>query len=154
MPRFKKSAAFPPLELPRAGGDRQVARRRGGRLRSRARRPRPLVPVLQRPAPGLRPGREMLADAGVRVVAMSVNNEATVAALADKLQLPFPVAHRADAGTVAAALGCYVHERPPYLESTSFMLGPDSRVGGRGVHPAVPVGDQLSHPASVPPLRR
>lgn len=70
----------------------------------------------------------MLADTGIKVVALSVDDEATAAALAEKHRLTFPIGHSADANRVAEALGAYTHEDPAYLQSTGFVLDPDGRV--------------------------
>jgi peroxiredoxin len=64
----------------------------------------------------------------VKVVALSVDDEQTTAALVDKLHLGFPVGHSADADQVAAELGCYVNAEPHYLQSTGFVLAPDGTV--------------------------
>ncbi len=71
---------------------------------------------------------DSLAELGIRVVALSVDDEATSAALVDKHHLGFPVAHSADADTVAAATGAYTNGDPHYLQSTGFVLAPDSTV--------------------------
>ncbi len=46
----------------------------------------------------------------------------------EKRHLNFPVAHSADAGEVAAAIGSYVNDDPRYLQSTGFVLAPDGTV--------------------------
>ena len=55
-------------------------------------------------------------------------DEATSAALVDKLHLTFPVAYGVDADQVAHTLGSYLHDDPRYLESTGFVLGPEGTV--------------------------
>jgi peroxiredoxin len=85
------------------------------------------VPVLQRAARRVRP-LAALAELGVKVVALSVDDEETSAALAAKHKLRFPVGHSADAGKVAAATGAYVNDDPHYLQSTGFVLAPDGTV--------------------------
>jgi peroxiredoxin len=72
--------------------------------------------------------KDALDALGVKVVALSVDDEATGAGLATKLALPFPVGHGADAGTVAAATGAFTNDRPPYLQPTAFVLSPDGAV--------------------------
>jgi peroxiredoxin len=69
-----------------------------------------------------------LAEVGVKVVALSVDDEATTAELVAKHKLAFPVGHSADAQKVAAATGAYVNEEPRYLQSTGFLLAPDGTV--------------------------
>lgn len=71
---------------------------------------------------------DKLAAAGIGVVALSVDDEQTTAALADKRHLTFPLAHSVDADEVAGALGSYLHDDPRYLEATGVVLTPDSRV--------------------------
>src|SRR5260370_22771677 len=66
-----------------------------------------------------------LTELGVRVVALSVDDEETSAALAAKHAVRFPVGHSADASKVAAATGAYVNDDPHYLQSTGFVLAPD-----------------------------
>jgi peroxiredoxin len=64
---------------------------------------------------------------GVKVIALSVDDEATTQALVDKLKLTFPVGHSADARAVAAT-GAFVNPEPEYLQSTGFVLDPQGRV--------------------------
>lgn len=71
---------------------------------------------------------EALAELGAKVVALSVDDEATAAELVTKRKLAFPVGHSADAQKVAAATGAYVNDDPRYLQSTGFVLAPDSTV--------------------------
>jgi peroxiredoxin len=72
--------------------------------------------------------QDKLAEVGARVVALSVDDEATTQALVDKHHLEFPVGHSADARAVAAVTGAFVNEDPMYLQSTGFVLDPDGRV--------------------------
>ncbi len=71
---------------------------------------------------------ETLAELGAKVVALSVDDEATAAELVTKRKLAFPVGHSADAQKVAAATGAYVNDDPRYLQSTGFVLAPDGTV--------------------------
>ena len=71
---------------------------------------------------------DALTGLGVRVVALSVDDEEASAALAAKHKLRFPIGHSADAGKVAAATGAYVNDEPHYLQSTGFVLAPDGTV--------------------------
>lgn len=72
--------------------------------------------------------QDTLDGLGVRVVALSVDDEATTAALTDKLGLTFPVGHSADARAVAELTGAFVNPDPEYLQSTGFVLDPQGRV--------------------------
>lgn len=60
----------------------------------------------------------------MKVVAVSVDNEASGAALVEKHHLRFPVGPSADADQIAATLGAYTHDEPRYLQSTGFVLAP------------------------------
>jgi peroxiredoxin len=71
---------------------------------------------------------ERLAAVDTRVVALSVDDEATTAALVSKHGLEFPVGYGADARTVAGATGAFVNPEPAYLQSTGFVLDPAGRV--------------------------
>lgn len=72
--------------------------------------------------------RERLDELDIRVVALSVDDEATTQGLIAKQHLTFPVGHSADAQAVHDAVGALVHEEPEYLESTGFVLDPAGRV--------------------------
>lgn len=69
-----------------------------------------------------------LEEVDARVVALSVDDEATTAALIEKRRLGFPIGHSADAAAVSAAVGAYTNSDPVYLESTGFVLAPDGTV--------------------------
>jgi len=72
--------------------------------------------------------KDRLDELGVRVVALSVDDETTTRALIDRLKLTFPVGHSANAARVREAVGAFVSGQPPYLESTGFVLDPLGRV--------------------------
>ena len=67
---------------------------------------------------------DQLAEVGARVVALSVDDEATTKELIGKHDIPFPVGHSDDARAIAAATGAFVNEEPQYLQSTGFVLDP------------------------------
>jgi peroxiredoxin len=69
-----------------------------------------------------------LADAGVLVAALSVDDEAATAALIAKHGLTFPVGYGADARKVADLTGAFVNPDPLYLQSTGFVLDPRGKV--------------------------
>ena len=71
---------------------------------------------------------EKLSELGVKVVALSVDDEATSAALVEKHHLAFPVGYGANADEVAAATGAYTNDNPRYLQSTGFVLDPNGKV--------------------------
>jgi peroxiredoxin len=72
--------------------------------------------------------QDAFAELGVRVVALSVDDEPTTRALIEKHGLTFPVGYGADARALREALGAFVTGEPPYLESTGVVLDPDGRV--------------------------
>lgn len=69
-----------------------------------------------------------LDDLGIKVVALSVDDEAAARELIAKHDLSFPVGHSADAGAIRAATGAFVNSEPPHLQSTGFVLDPDGNV--------------------------
>jgi peroxiredoxin len=71
---------------------------------------------------------ESLAEVDARVVALSVDDEATTAELVAKHGLNFPVGHSADAQAVAESTGAFVNPDPQFLQSTGFILDPTGRV--------------------------
>jgi peroxiredoxin len=71
---------------------------------------------------------ERLAAVDARVVAVSVDDEATTSALVAKHGLEFPVAHGANADAVADAVGAFINDEPRYIQSTGFVLDPAGRV--------------------------
>jgi peroxiredoxin len=72
--------------------------------------------------------QESLDGLGVKVVALSVDDEETTRALVDKLRLTFPVGHSANARALAGLTGAFVNPDPEYLQSTGFVLDPQGRV--------------------------
>jgi len=71
---------------------------------------------------------ESLAEVGARVVALSVDDEATTRELIAKHGLTFPVGHSADARAIARATGAFVNDHPRFVQSTGFVLDPAGRV--------------------------
>ena len=69
-----------------------------------------------------------LADVGVQVVALSVDDEAATAGLIAKHSLTFPVGFGADVRAIAGLTGAFVNPDPVYLQATGFVLDPDGRV--------------------------
>ena len=65
---------------------------------------------------------------GVKVAALSVDDEATSAATVAENHLQFPVGHSANADAVAAATGAFVNAKPHYLQPAGFVLAPDGTV--------------------------
>ncbi len=71
---------------------------------------------------------QVLADNGIRVAALSVDDKETSAALVEKHKLTFPVGYGADARAVAGLTGAFVNPDPVYLQSTGFVLDPAGNV--------------------------
>jgi len=80
-----------------------------------------------------------LAEAGIKVVALSVDDETTTAGTIAKYKLSFPVGHSADADRVATLTGAYVNRTPHYLQSTGFVLDPAGHVLN-AVYSSGPIG--------------
>jgi peroxiredoxin len=72
--------------------------------------------------------QDKLTELGARVVALSIDDEATTQATIDKHGLTYPVGHSADAGAVAEATGALVNPDAGYIESTGFVVGADGKV--------------------------
>jgi peroxiredoxin len=71
---------------------------------------------------------EALADAGVKVAALSVDDNETTAALVNKHKLTFPVGYGAVAPEIASLTGAFINPDPVYLQSTGFVLDPAGNV--------------------------
>ncbi len=63
-----------------------------------------------------------LDELGVEVTAFSVDDEATTAALAAKLNLKFRLGHSATADRIGALTGAFINSEPKYLQPTAFTL--------------------------------
>jgi peroxiredoxin len=71
---------------------------------------------------------ESLAQAGVQVAALWVDDEETTAEFIAKHGLTFPLGHSADARAVAEKTGAFVNDDPLYLQSSGFVLDPQGKV--------------------------
>jgi len=71
---------------------------------------------------------DSLTSVGAKIVALSVDDEATTQDLIAKHGLRFPVGHSADARAIADATGAFVNDDPLYLQSTGFVLDPVGRI--------------------------
>jgi peroxiredoxin len=69
-----------------------------------------------------------LAEVGAKVIALSVDDEATTAATIAKHGLSFPVGHSADGAAVSGATGAFVDPAGGFLQSTGFVLDPAGKV--------------------------
>jgi peroxiredoxin len=71
---------------------------------------------------------DSLSQTGVKVAALSVDDEPTTAELITRHGLTFPVGHGADARAIADLTGAFVNPDPVYLQSTGFVLDPAGKV--------------------------
>ena len=65
---------------------------------------------------------------GVKVVALSVDDEQTTRDLISEHKLTFPVGHSADAAVIHEVTGAFVNPDPVHLQSTGFVLDPSGNV--------------------------
>ena len=129
MPLLENSQPFPALHLPLVGGGTlslpdDLAGGYGVVLVYRG----AWCPYCKGQLAAFSRAKDSLEAAGIRIAALSVDDEPTSSALVEKLRLGFSVAHSADADKVASELGCYVNDEPHYLQSTGFVLAPDGTV--------------------------
>jgi len=85
-------------------------------------------PYCQAQLGGFQRASEKLAANGIKVVALSVDDEATTVGTIEKFKLSFPVGHSADAEKVASLTGAYTNAAPRFLQSTGFVLDPEGRI--------------------------
>jgi peroxiredoxin len=71
---------------------------------------------------------DALTGLGVKVVALSVDDDATASAFVKTHDLRFPVGHSADVDHIAALTGAYTNAHPKYFQSTGFVLDPSGCV--------------------------
>ena len=140
MTRLQNGQAFPALEVPAVGGGtihipQSLLGSYGVVLIYRG----AWCPYCQAQLSGFQRASERLAETGVKVVALSVDDEATTAGTIEKFKLSFPVGHSADADKVAAITGAYTNASPHYLQTTGFLLAPDGKVLN-AVYSSGPIG--------------
>jgi peroxiredoxin len=85
-------------------------------------------PFCQAQLAGFQRASQKLAEAGVKIVALSVDDEATSQGTIEKHKLSFPVGHSADADKVATLTGAYTNAAPHYLQTTGFLLDPSGKI--------------------------
>lgn len=71
---------------------------------------------------------DSLAQAGVRVAALWVDDERTTAEFTAKHGLTFPLGHSANAREIAELTGAFVDEERHFLQSTGFVVDPRGNV--------------------------
>ena len=64
----------------------------------------------------------------VKIVALSVDDEAATRELITKNGLEFPVGHSATPKALAEGNGAFVNDDPSFVQSTGFILDPSGRV--------------------------
>jgi peroxiredoxin len=96
-------------------------------------------PFCQAQLAGFQRASEKLGETGIKVVALSVDDEATTIGTIEKFRLSFPVGHSADADKVASITGAYTNESPHYLQTTGFLLAPDGKILN-AVYSSGPIG--------------
>jgi peroxiredoxin len=129
MRHLQNGQVFPSLEIPAAGGGTiQIPQSLQGSYGVVLIYRGAWCPYCQAQLAGFQRASEKLAEAGIKVVALSVDDEATTAGTIEKFKLSFPVGHSADAETVASITGAYVNESPHYLQTTDFLLAPDGTI--------------------------
>ena len=129
MTRLRNGQAFPAFDVPAVGGGaisipQSLQGSYGVVLIYRG----AWCPYCRAQLAGFQRASERLAAAGIKIVALSVDDEATTVGTIEKFNLSFPVGHSADANTVASITGAYTNESPLYLQSTGFLLGPEGKI--------------------------
>jgi len=71
---------------------------------------------------------DSLAETGVRVAALSVDEEPATVDLIAKHGPTFPVGHSASVWAIADLTGAFVNPDPVYLQSTGFVIDPAGKV--------------------------
>jgi len=71
---------------------------------------------------------DSLAETGIKIAALSVDDEPATAELIARHGLTFPVGHSADARAVAGLTGAFVNPDPVFLQSAGFVLDPAGKV--------------------------
>jgi len=129
MARLQNGQVFPALEVPAVGGGtisipQSLQGSYGVVLIYRG----AWCPYCQAQLGAFQRASQKLADAGIKVVALSVDDEVTAKGTIEKFKLSFPVGHSADADKVASITGAYTNESPRYVQSTGFLLAPDGKI--------------------------
>jgi len=140
MNRLQNGQTFPTLDVKTVGGGAlQIPQALRGSFAVVLFNRGAWCPYCQAQLAGFQRASARLADAGVKVVSLSVDDEATTRGTIEKFKLTFPVGHSADADQVAALTGAYINDSPRYLQSTGFLLDPEGRVLN-AVYSSGPIG--------------
>ena len=129
MTRLQNGQSFPALTVPAIGGGTiQIPGTLRGSYGVVLFNRGAWWPYCQAQLAGFQRASEKLAETGIKVVALSVDDEATTVGTIEKFKLSFPLGHSADADKVAAVTGAYTNETPRYLQATGFLLAPDGKI--------------------------
>jgi len=129
MSRLQNGETFPTLSVPAVGGGViQIPDSLRGSFGVVLIYRGAWCPYCQAQLGGFQRASQKFSEAGIKVVALSVDDEATTKGTIEKFKLGFPVGHSANADAVAAATGAYVNDNPHYLQSTGFVLAPDGKI--------------------------
>lgn len=71
---------------------------------------------------------DKIAAEGIKVVAVSADDERATESLVKKYDLTFPTGYAADPRQVSAVTGILVSEDTSYLEATGFVIDPNGRI--------------------------
>ena len=129
MPRLQNGESFPKLEIPAVGGGTLV-------LPDAVRGSFGVIlvyrgawcPFCTAQLAGFAAEKASLDALGVKVVALSVDDELTSTGLAAQFGLNFPLGHSADVHRVAEVTGAFTNDSPRYLQPTAFTLTPEGTV--------------------------
>jgi peroxiredoxin len=129
---LKNAQIFPELEIPAVGGGSlslpsDLAGSYGVILIYRGH----WCPFCNEQMAAFASASEALSQAGIKVVAFSVDDEATTTEFIEKHHIPFKMGHSANVERVVSATGAYDMQFPPrghFLESTGFVLAPDGSI--------------------------
>ena len=131
MPQLVNGRTFPTLELPSVGGGKMqlpgdVAGSWAAVLIYRG----AWCPYCIAQLTSFNRAAAQLGTAGIRVVALSADDEDTATRTVGDNRIEFPVAHSANPSQLAETLGCYVGDDSDgkYVQSTGFLLRPDGSV--------------------------
>ncbi|MDD4888125.1 MAG: peroxiredoxin family protein [Thiomonas sp.] len=139
MIRLQNGQRFPTLDVPVAGGSIRLPDALQGSYGVVLIYRGAWCPYCQAQLAGFQRASDKLAEAGIKVVAFSVDDEATTASTIEKFKLTFPVGHGVDPDHVAAITGAYTNAAPHHLQTTGFVLAPDGTVLN-AVYSSGPIG--------------
>ncbi len=72
--------------------------------------------------------QDRFAAAGVEVLSLSVDDEATATDLVESNNITYPVGHSADAHQLSELTGAFLNPDPVFVQATGFVLDPGGNV--------------------------